>query len=294
MKVGFIGIGNIGGRLAPRLIEAGHELFVNDLRREAAGALIERGATWCESPRAVGESSDVVFTSVPGPSDVEKVLLTPETGLVNGLSNGKVFIDLTTSYPEMSRRLAAACRERGAEMLDCPVSNGGAFMSVGGDRAAFDRCLPVMEAICGSGHVFYMGESGMGNVAKLVRQYQGFVNFWTYVEALMIGKKAGADVSAVIEFISATRGGPMPGANWIDGMLEGAFDASPGSSALLDIVAKDVSLAIELARQVGAPALTGLGADDIMKRGQARGLSRKQFFAAVQVLEEMAGERLTR
>ena len=288
MQVGFVGTGNIGNRLAPKLIDAGHALVVNDLRRESAERLIDLGATWAESPRAVAEACDVTFASVPGPADVER-LLTQPAGLLEGLSAGKVFVDLTTSYPAMTRKLSALCRERGAEMLDCPVSmGGGVALVVGGDKASFERAKPLLEAM--AAHVYYLGESGMGNVAKLVRQYAGFVGFWAQTEALVIAAKAGADVKTVADFMAAT--GIRQGGNWLDRAFERDFGTVETSSARLDIVAKDVSLAMELARSVGAAAGTGMAADDLMKRGQARGWGRLEFYKCLELLEEIAGAEL--
>jgi 3-hydroxyisobutyrate dehydrogenase-like beta-hydroxyacid dehydrogenase len=286
VKVGFIGVGNIGSRQAGKLIDAGYELVVHDLSKEAASKVLERGAKWAASPRAVAEASEVIFASVPGPSDVEKLLLEPERGLLEGLSKGKVFVDLTTSFPTVTRRLAGLCRERGAEMLDSPVSSGGGTtLVVGGEKAAYDTAEPVLKAM--ATNVFYMGGSGMGNVTKLSRQYAGFVSFWAQMEALVMAAKAGADIKTVAEFMGIT-GAAQTSAGWLNAVLDHNFGTPETATARLDIVAKDVSLAIDLARLVGAPALTGLGADDIMKRGQARGWGRHQFHIAYRILEELA------
>lgn len=287
MKLGFIGLGNMGNRLAPRLLEAGHELTVNDLNRDAANKLLDLGASWADSPKEVAAASEVSFAMVAGPTEVEKVVTAPEIGLVHGLSAGKVFIDLTTSDPTMTRKLAALCHEKGAEMLDSPVSSGGGTtLVVGGDKATFDRCEPVLKAL--ATHVYYLGDSGAGNMTKLVRQYTGFVSFWAQAEALVLAAKAGLDLNIVNEFLDVT-GARNGGTNWLPRMMNRDFGTPETAGARLDIVAKDVALAVELARRLGAQAGTGLAADDLMKRAQAQGLGKYEFFRAVELLEEAAG-----
>ena len=118
MQVGFIGTGTMGNPMARCLIEAGHRLTVHDIRREAATNLCELGADWADSPRAVAEASQVVFTSLPGPVEVEDTLLNPETGILSGFSGGETFIDMTTNSPTVFRRIAEACKSRGVEVLD--------------------------------------------------------------------------------------------------------------------------------------------------------------------------------
>lgn len=290
MKVGFIGLGNMGARMAPKLLSAGHQLTVTDLQRDAAAAICQQGAVWADSPCEVAAASEVVFASLPGPDDVERVVMEPVRGLLEGLQPGSIFVDLSTSAPQMTQKLAAALRGRGSEMLDCPVSSGGGMTFVaGGDQVAFERARPLMEAI--ATHVYYMGESGSGNIAKLTRQYASFVGFWAQIEALLMAKKAGLDVRTVAEFMDVTGGG-RGAPNWINRVFEGDFGTPETAGARLDIVAKDVALAIELARRIDAPAKVGLGADDIMRRGQAHGWGRYEFFKAVQILEQEAGVEL--
>ena len=141
MKVGFIGLGTMGGSMAYNALQGGHELVVHDIRRESATRLLEAGAVWADTPREVAEASDIVLTSLPGPIEVEAVAL-GEDGIGQGLTSGKVYLDLSTSTPGLIRKIHQELGARGIEVLDAPVSGGpkGAqtrnlAIWVGGDRA---------------------------------------------------------------------------------------------------------------------------------------------------------------
>src|SRR2546423_9260644 len=142
MHIGFIGTGTMGTPIAGCLVAAGHQLTVYDVRREATQTLRQQGAAAADTPRAAAQASDIVFTSLPGPAQVETAALDPETGLLAGLPGGGAYIDLTTNAPSTIRRLAAACREHGVDFLDAPVSGRPPNMTVmvGGDAAVFARC----------------------------------------------------------------------------------------------------------------------------------------------------------
>src|SRR6516162_4514143 len=193
MQLGFVGTGTMGTPIAGCLIEAGHRLTVYDVRSEATGALAARGAAVAANPRSVAEASEVVFTSLPGPDEMEPTALDPATGILAGLRAGGAYIDLTTNAPMVSRRVAEACRAKGVDMLDAPVSGRppGMTVMVGGDEAVFARHRMLFEAI--DRNIFYVGEAGAGCIAKLVTQYLGYTNFIASLEGLLIGAKAGVD-----------------------------------------------------------------------------------------------------
>src|SRR6516225_374570 len=178
MQVGFIGLGTMGASMAANLQKAGHQLVVHDIRRVSAEAHLAAGARWAETPRQVAEEVDVVFTSLPGPPEVESVALGHE-GLLAGMRKGAAFFDLSTNAPALVRRLYAAFGERGAHLLDAPVSGGprGAktrklALWVGGDRAVFDRYKALLDAI--GDQARYVGPIGSGSVAKLVHNCAGY------------------------------------------------------------------------------------------------------------------------
>ncbi len=287
MQLGFIGTGNIGNRFALKLIDAGHDLHVYDIREEATANLREKGAKWAKGPAAVAKVSEVIFSSLPSPAAVERVVFDEKDGLLREIKQGKVYVDMSTSTRKLARRIAEACEATGAHALDSPVTQGGVYATVGGDKETFELCRPLFETI--SDHVYYVGEAGQGQVAKLVRQYVGFTSFITMAEALTIAANAGADTAFIASFINATTRG---GGGLNDRIWPSVFDrdfGDPGTAtATLDIVSKDVELAVELAREVGGIAGTGAAASDVLKRGQAQGWGRLQYYSAVQILEKMA------
>jgi len=285
MRIGFIGTGTMGTPIAGCLIAAGHWLTVYDIRREATEALQQQGAEVAATPRAVAEASEAVFTSLPGPKEVEAAALNPETGLLAGLAEGGAYIDLTTNAPETIRRLVAACRERSVDFLDAPVSGRPPNMTVmaGGDAAAFARCKPLFEAI--AKNVFRVGPNGAGCIAKLVTQYLGYTNFIAALEGMLVAKKAGIDLGVLAEIVPVSAGQSRTFDNIPRSVLPGTFV----SGGTLDIVAKDIDLACTLAREVGAPVQLGVLASELYKQAQARGWGQEGFPVVARVLESMAG-----
>ena len=288
MRIGFIGTGAMGTPIAGCLVAAGHQLTVYDARREATQRLQQQGAAVADMPRAVAETSEVVFTSLPGPNEVENAALDPETGLLAGLSKDAAYIDLTTNAPATIRRLAAACRERGVDFLDAPVSGRPPTMTVmvGGDASAFGRCRTLFEAI--AKHVFHVGPNGAGCVAKLVTQYLGYTNFIAALEGMLVAKKAGIDLGILAEIVPVSAGQSRTFDNIPRSVLTGAFTAG----GTLDIVAKDIDLACALAREVGAPVQLGVLASEMYQHAQARGWGQEGFPVVARVLEAMAGVEL--
>ncbi len=288
MQLGFIGTGTMGNPMARYLLEAGHALTVYDVRREATANLCTSGARWEDHPRAVAERSDVVFTSLLGPAEVEQVVLDPAAGILAGLRPGGAYIDMTTNAPRVFRRIAEACRAQGVAVLDAPVSGRppGMTIMVGGDAATFTKYRPLLA--CMGRNIFYVGETGTGCIAKLVTQYLGYTNFIAALEGLLIGAKAGIDLSTLAQIVPVSAGASRTFDNIPRSVLSGEFT----SGGTLDIVAKDVHLACELAREVGVPAHIGLLADDVYKRAQAQGWGQRGFPIAARVLEAMAGVEL--
>ncbi len=288
MRLGFVGTGTMGNPMARCLIDAGHQLTVHDLRRDATTGLCDLGARWAESPRATAEASEVVFTSLPGPTEMEPAMLDPSTGILAGLKSGGGYVDMTTNAPGVVRRIAEACRARGVAMLDAPVSGRppGMTIMVGGDAAAFATYRPLLA--CMGRNIFHVGETGAGCVAKLVTQYLGYSNLVTALEGFLIAAKAGIDLGVLAQIVPVSAGASRTFDHIPRSVLTGTFTAG----GTLDIVAKDVHLACELAREVGAPAHTGLIADDAYQRAQAQGWGQLGFPIVARVLEAMAGVEL--
>ncbi len=288
MRLGFVGTGTMGAPMAGCLIDAGHQLTVYDVRPDATTALCTRGARSAEDPAAVAHASEVVFTSLPGPSEVEHAALDPASGLIAGLQRGGGYIDMTTNSPAVARRVAEACRARGVDMLDAPVSGRPPTMTVmvGGDEAVFDRYRTLLAAM--AGNIFHVGGAGAGCVAKLVTQYLGYTNFVAALEGMLIGAKAGIDLGVLAQIVPVSAGASRTFDNIPRSVLPGTFTAG----GTLDIVAKDLDLACDLAREVGAPAHLGLLAHDVLSRAQAQGWGQEGFPIAAQILEAMAGAEL--
>src|SRR5262249_55985143 len=197
MKIGFIGFGMMGRGMAANLQKAGYALVVNDLTRQAASHHLENGATWAETPRAVAEACDLVFTSLPTPADVEEVGLGTQ-GLAAGFRQGAAWFDLSTNAVDVVRRLNATFAAKGVDFLDAPVSGGPAGATsgrlaiwVGGDKAVFERHKAVLDAM--SDQARYIGPTGAGSIAKLVHNVASATINAVVTEAMTMGVKAGLD-----------------------------------------------------------------------------------------------------
>ncbi|MBO0763096.1 MAG: NAD(P)-dependent oxidoreductase [Hyphomicrobiaceae bacterium] len=255
MQVGFIGLGTMGASMARNLQQAGHKLIVNDVRRERATPHLAAGALWAETPRAVGELSEVIFTSLPGPPEFEAVAL-GTNGVIEGMAKGATLFDLTTNSPSLVRRAHQVYTERGHELLDAPVSGGpqGAksrrlAIWVGGSEDAFERHKPLLDAIGDAAR--YIGPIGAGSVAKLVHNCAGYAIQTTLAEVFSMGIKAGVDPLALWEAVrSGAQGRSRTFDRLHDRFLINKYD--PANFAL-KLAHKDMRLATELGRELGVP-----------------------------------------
>ena len=203
MKVGFIGLGNMGAPMCGWLLKAGHSLIVHDLRKDAAAGLLEQGAAWADSPAEVAGRCDVVATCVPGPPEMEAAALGPD-GVLQGIRPGTIYIDHTTNSPEVVRKVGAAFKDRSVEMLDAPLDGGreGAVggeltLFVGGDHATLERAAPVLESFSKS--VVWTGELGTGSVTKIVHNALAMSIDLLLTECLTLGVKAGVALPRLVE-----------------------------------------------------------------------------------------------
>jgi 3-hydroxyisobutyrate dehydrogenase-like beta-hydroxyacid dehydrogenase len=291
MKVGFIGLGTMGRHMAANLQKAGHELVVHDVRREAGEAHVNAGARWADSPRAVAEASDVVFTSLPEPKDVEAVALDEKTGLLAGLTAGKAFFDLSTNSPTVVRKLHAVFKARGIHMFDAPVSGGprGAesrrlALWVGGDEEAFRKFKPVVDAI--GDQAYYVGPIGAGSVAKLVHNCAGYIMQTALAEVFTMGVKAGVDPLTIWKAVRQGAGGRRRTFDGLaDQFLPGTFD--PPSFALR-LAHKDVSLAVALGREHKVPMKLANITLEEMTEALNRGWGERDSRVAMLLQEERA------
>ena len=291
MKVGFIGLGTMGASMAYNCLQGGNEMVVHDIRRESATRHLEAGADWADSPREVAEASEIVFTSLPGPTEVEAVGL-GEDGILEGMSDGKVYFDLSTSTPTLIRRIHEEAAARGIHVLDAPVSGGprGAASRnlaiwVGGDKDVFDRCKPVLDSI--GDKAYYVGPIGSGAIAKLVHNCTGYIVQAALAEVFTMGVKAGVEPLALWQ---AVRKGAQGRRGTFEGLAEhllpGKFD--PPDFALR-LARKDVDLALGVGREYDVPMRLAQLTLQEMTEALNRGWGHRDSRVAMLLQEERAG-----
>ena len=291
MKVGVIGLGTMGASMAANLQAAGHALCVHDIRREAAAPHVAAGALWQDTPRQVAEAVDVIFTSLPGPREVEAVALGPD-GLIHALRAGSAWFDLSTNAPSLVRRLHALFTEKGVALLDAPVSGGprGArtrklALWVGGDRAVYERHKPLLDAI--GDRPYYVGPIGAGSVAKLVHNCSGYAIQTALAEVFTLGVKAGVDPLVLWKAVRQGAGGRQRTFDrLVDQFLPGTFDAP---AFTLTLAHKDVSLATALGRELGVPMRLATLVLEEMTEALNRGWGHRDSRVAMLLQEERAG-----
>ena len=293
MKLGYIGTGNMGNPMAVNMIKAGHQLTVHDLRRESATNLLEMGAQWADSPKDAVTGNEIVFTSLPGPRDVEAVAL-GENGVLEGADPNTIYVDLSTNSPTMIRSIHQTCAAKGVAVLDAPVSGGvyGAAdgtlaVMVGGDPQVFERVRPALDAI--GTHVVYCGPIGSGAVCKICNNLLSMGTGVLLAEALTLGVKAGVDLGILADVISNSSGGCKRLSDKFPRFLfQGNFE--PGFATAL--AAKDVRLATDLGREYGIPMELSILIDQRHVEAMLRGWGAEDSDAVARIQEEKAGVQL--
>ena len=272
MRVGFIGLGNVGGKLAGTLLRNGVDLTVRDLDRSAAEPFLAAGAGWADSPRALAEAVDVVVTCLPSPA-ICAAVLEAEDGILAGLGAGKIWLEMSTTDADEVRRLGALVSARGAIPLDCPVSGGchraatgNIAILAGGDRAAFERVLPILTTM--GRQVLHTGGLGTASELKVVTNYLATANLVAVGEALAVAGKAGLDLATTYEAIRISSGNSFVHETESQVILNGSYDIS----FTMDLVLKDVGLFQAVAGRAGvtleiAPMLTGIFRDGAARYG---------------------------
>jgi len=290
MQVGFIGLGLMGSGMALNLRKAGHDVVVHDLDPARAAPHLEAGATWAASVADLARASDVVFTSVPGPKEMKAIGLGPE-GLIVNLRQGAVWFDLTTNSPTVVREVAEQARARGIELMDAPVSGGPAgarsgklAIYVGGDRPTFDRLKSLLDSI--GDQVLYVGTSGAGNTAKIVHNGASLIVRMALAEVFSLGVKAGVDP---LELWHAVRQGAIGRARTFDRMTEYLQSKYDPASFALKLAHKDLTLALDLGRELGVPMKLGAVVDEDFREALDRGWGDRDSRAPMQLQNERAG-----
>jgi 4-hydroxybutyrate dehydrogenase/sulfolactaldehyde 3-reductase len=293
MKVGFIGLGVMGGPMAANILKGGHSLTVFDLNPASVATLTAAGAKAAASPRDVGAASDIVVTMLPLPSHVEQVYLGPN-GVAEGMARGGLVIDMSTIDPQTSKRVGKALRERGIAMVDSPVGKtsehavtGTLTLMVGGEPADIARAKPVLD--CMGNQTFLCGGLGAGHAMKMTNNLLATTIMCANTEALAIGVKEGLTLELMVEVMKTTMAWNQQLAV---AMPKKAFigDDSPGF--MVKLAAKDVRLAVDAAKALGFQALVGEGALATLDRAASLGYAERDTAALMKIREDELGIRV--
>ena len=287
-KIGFIGLGIMGRPMAKNLIEAGYELVLYTRTKEKAEGLAGEGAAVAGSPREVAESADVVITMLPDSPDVEEVVA-GEDGVLEGIKEGALIVDMSTISPVVARDLAEKARKGGASMLDAPVSGGdvGAkdgtlSIMVGGSEEDFGRARPLFEVMGQT--VTHVGEAGAGQVVKACNQIVVGLTIEAVSEALVLGSKAGVDPSKILDVLSGGLAGNKVMEVKRDKFLEHSFD--PGFR--VELHHKDLGIALAAAREYGVSLPVTAIVDQMLEALKAKGRGDRDHSAILTFIEDLA------
>ncbi len=289
MNTGFIGIGNMGKHMAGHILDAGYNLAVNDLRKEAAVPLLEKGAKWCDTPGEVAAASRVVFTSLPTPASVEDVVY-GRNGLRTGWKEGDIYIDMSTNSPSLIRRIARDAGAIGVAVLDAPVSGGtkGAeagtlVIMVGGDPDSLQKVRGVLETM--GKKIFPVGDAGCGNVAKLANNLISLACNSISAEGFALGIKAGINPQVLWDIITVSTGNNWCLQQYHNTTFKGNFE--PGFR--VDLAYKDIGLALDLGKEYGVPLPVGVTVQKDLQNTMMEGFSDKGVDAVILPLENVTG-----
>lgn len=289
MHLGYVGLGVMGGRMANRLLDKGHTVTGHNRTRSKAQWLVDRGMGWADSPRAVCEAADIVFVMVTNSAALEAVASGPD-GLLAGLGAGKLVVDMSTVSPAVSRTLAEQVRERGADMVDAPVSGsvvtleaGKLSVMVGGAAAAFERVKPVLQDI--GPKVTHVGDNGLALVMKIASNLSLAVQMLAFSEGVLLAEKSGISRDVAVDVLTHSAiaspmvqyRGPMvlglPDEAWFD----------------VNMMQKDMMLALDMGRQLEVPLPTTAVVNEFLTAARGMGLAKEDFAVVFKVLAQMSG-----
>lgn len=292
MKLGFVGLGAMGQLIVPRLMAAGHDVTGWNRSRDKAEPLIAQGMRWADTPRAVAEQSEIVFSIVTDAKAVKACALGPD-GILAGIKPGGVYIDMSTIEPDESRGVAAEFAKAGAVMLDGPISGspvtvtaGNASVMIGGDEAAFERAKPVLLAI--GPKVTRIGGNGLACQMKIAVNLLLMVEVIAFGEAVALAEKGGvareAALDAILKSVAAS---PVLGYRG-PFILDGNMPAVPLADVTLQ--QKDMMLALNLGRTLGSPVPLAAAANEMMNACRGLGIDHNDFVVAHQVYRKLGGQ----
>ncbi|HEX6805292.1 MAG TPA: NAD(P)-dependent oxidoreductase [Terriglobales bacterium] len=288
-NLGFIGLGTMGGQMVARLLEKGHPVTGFNRTRQKAEWLVAKGMRWAGSPREVAAAAEITFAMVTNSAALTAIADGPD-GVIAGLSSGKVFIDISTVAPAVSRALAERIRQKGADMLDAPVSGsvitlqqGRLSVMVGGRTETFRRVKPVLEDI--GPKVTHVGDNGLALAMKIALNLQLAVQMMAFSEGVLLAEKSGiARETAVEVMVHSAIASPMV-------QYRGPFVLEQPEEAWFDVnmMQKDMLLAMELGRQLDVPLPTTAVSNEFLTAARGMGMQKKDFACVFDVLAKMSG-----
>ncbi|TAK10222.1 NAD(P)-dependent oxidoreductase [bacterium] len=288
-NVGFVGLGVMGSRMVKRLLDAGHKVIGYNRTKSKAQWLVDAGMQWGETARAVAQAADVILSMVTNTAALEAVTGGPD-GLLAGLAPGKLYIDMSTVSPAASRELAAKVAAKGAKMLDAPVSGsvstleeGKLSIMVGGERDAFERARPILEAI--GPKVTHVGPNGLAVSMKIATNLSLAVQMLAFSEGVLLAEKSGiARATAVEVLLNSVIASPMV-------KYRGPFVLQMPEEAWFDVnmMQKDLLLALEMGRELEVPLPTTAVTNQMLTAARGMGLEKKDFAVLFEVVARMSG-----
>ncbi|MGE4635703.1 MAG: NAD(P)-dependent oxidoreductase [Arenicellales bacterium] len=292
MKIGFIGLGNVGGKLAGSLLRNGFDLVVRDLNKDLEQVFCERGAKVADSPSQMATDVDLLITCLPNPA-ASVAVMEGEDGALNGLGPGKIWAEMSTTDESEVRRLGALVSATGGEPVDCPVSGGchraatgNISIFAGTERATFEKILPVLATL--GRRILHTGPLGSASVLKVLTNYLASINLASLGEALMTARRAGMDLNTTYEAIRISSGNSFVHETESQVILNGSRDIN----FTMDLVVKDLSLFQDIADRVAVPLEISPLLLSIFKDGQHRYGGGEWSPNIVRRLEEACDEQL--
>ncbi len=289
LKVGFIGLGNVGGKLAGSLLRNGIDLTVRDLDKDVAQPFLDNGAKWGQSPKQMAENVDILITCLPSPA-ASAAVMEAEDGALKGLSEGKIWAEMSTTDEHEVHRLGAFVKEVGAEPVDCPVSGGchraatgNIAIFAGCKRETFERMLPILTTM--GRRVLHTGELGSASILKVVTNYLATANLLTLCEALVTAKVAGMDLNTTYEAVKISSGNSFVHETESQVILNGSRDIN----FTMDLVCKDIGLFGDIARRNNVPLELSPIMEKIFADGMQRYGAREYSPNIIRRLEEATG-----
>ncbi len=289
MKIGFIGLGNVGGKLAGSILRNGHDLTVRDLDRSAAQPFLDNGAGWADTPRELAQACDIVITCLPSPA-ASAAVMEAEDGVLAGFSEGKIWLEMSTTDQAEVKRLGEKVLAAGGEAVDCPVSGGchraatgNISIFAGCERHTFERILPVLTTL--GRRVLHTGPLGSASVLKVMTNYLATANLVTLCEALTTCKMAGMDINTTYEAIKISSGNSFVHETESQVILNGSRDIN----FTMDLVLKDIGLFQDIAERAGVPLEVSPLLISIFKDGLEKYGAREWSPNIIRRLEDACG-----